>query len=84
MTELERLQKELTEIKASMRSWEIAREIDILANSDKQWNELLEENEKYRAILLELVELYQTTSFSQYDGPYITKIALKAQKVLEK
>lgn len=31
-------------LKAGMKSWEVNREIEIYANSDKEWNKLIEEN----------------------------------------
>ncbi len=42
-----------------------------------------EENDKNRAILTELVELWRATSYNQYYGEYVTEIAEKAKIALE-
>lgn len=41
--------KELENLKASMLSWEVAKEIQIYAQSEHNWNELIEENKALRA-----------------------------------
>lgn len=50
-------QGELGDLKASMRSWEVAKEIEILANSDKQWNELIAQRDAYEALIEHAIEL---------------------------
>lgn len=50
--ERDALKTEIAQLKSSMHSWEVAREIEMLANSDKQWNELLEERDQLREELL--------------------------------
>ena len=75
--ERDALAKEVKEIKASMRSWEVAKEIEILANSDRQWNTLIEECDRYRATSeLKLGELELLAKLEQVEKE---RDVLKAQ-----
>lgn len=49
---------------------------------DKSLLKVTIERDTYRDILLELVERWKCTSYSQYDGPFVTQLAIKAANAL--